>query len=48
MTTSELDIQLSACNRLLGGLQRRGYVGKARTQGDYVATTKVVSLDSVS
>jgi IclR family acetate operon transcriptional repressor len=41
---SELDMPLSACHRLLGDLQRRGYVRQARKQGDYALTTKVVSL----
>jgi len=41
---AELDIPLSACHRLLAELQRRGYVRQARKQGDYVLTTKVVSL----
>lgn len=40
----ELDIPLSACHRLLADLQRCGYVRQARKQGDYVLTTKVVSL----
>jgi DNA-binding IclR family transcriptional regulator len=44
LIASELDLPLSACHRLLGELQRRGYVRQARTQGDYVLTTKVVSL----
>lgn len=44
MVASELDIPLSACHRLLADLQRRGYVRQARKQGDYVLTTKVVSL----
>ena len=41
---SELDIPLSACHRLLVELQRRDYVRQARKQGDYVLTTKIVSL----
>lgn len=41
---TELDMPLSACHRLLIELQRRGYVRQPRTQGDYVLTTKVVSL----
>jgi DNA-binding IclR family transcriptional regulator len=41
---AELDMPLSACHRLLSELQRRGYVRQARKQGDYVLTTKVVSL----
>jgi IclR family acetate operon transcriptional repressor len=44
LIASELDIPLSACHRLLAGLQRRDYVRQARKQGDYVLTTKVVSL----
>jgi len=44
LMASELDIPLSACHRLLGDLQRRGYVRQARKQGDYVLTTKVVSM----
>ena len=41
---AELDIPLSACHRLLAELQRRGYVRQAHKQGDYILTTKVVSL----
>jgi DNA-binding IclR family transcriptional regulator len=41
---SELDVPLSACHRLLAELQRRGYVRQVRNQGDYVLTTKLVSL----
>lgn len=44
MLSTELDIPLSACHRLLADLQRHGYVRQARKQGDYVLTTKVVSL----
>ena len=44
LMASELDMPLSACHRLLGELQRRGYVRQAHKQGDYVLTTKVVSL----
>jgi len=44
MLASELDIPLSACHRLLAALQRKGYVRQVRAQGDYVLTTKVVSL----
>jgi DNA-binding IclR family transcriptional regulator len=44
MLCTELDMPLSACHRLLGDLQRRGYVRQTRAQGDYVLTTKVVSL----
>lgn len=41
---SELGIPYSACHRLLTELQRSDYVRQARKQGDYVLTTKVVSL----
>lgn len=44
LIASELDIPLGACHRLLGELQQRGYVRQARKQGDYVLTTKMVSL----
>ncbi len=44
MIASELDIPLSACHRLLADLQRLDYVRQTRAQGDYVLTTKVVSL----
>ncbi len=44
MMASELDIPLSACHRLLGALQQRGYVRQVRQQGDYLLTTKIVSL----
>ena len=44
LVASELDIPLSACHRLLADLQHRGYVRQVRQQGDYVLTTKVVSL----
>lgn len=44
LIASELDIPLSACHRLLADLQRYGYVRQARKQGDYVLTTKVVSM----
>ena len=44
LMASELDIPLSACHRLLSELQRRGYVRQKRKQGDYVLTTKVVSM----
>lgn len=40
----DLDMPLSACHRLLGELQRRGYVRQQRRQGDYQLTTKLVSL----
>jgi IclR family acetate operon transcriptional repressor len=41
---AELDIPLSACHRLLAALQQRGYVRQARAQGDYLLTTKIVSM----
>lgn len=41
---AELDMPLSACHRLLAALQTRGYVRQARAQGDYLLTTKLVSL----
>lgn len=44
LMASELDIPLSTCHRLLVDLQHRGYVRQARKQGDYVLTTKMVSL----
>ena len=44
LLASELDIPLGACHRLLADLQRCGYVRQTRKQGDYVLTTKVVSL----
>ena len=44
LMAAELDMPLSACHRLLGDLQRRGYVRQKRSQGDYLLTTKVVSL----
>ena len=44
LIASELDIPLSTCHRLLAELQRRDYVRQTRQQGDYVLTTKVVSL----
>ena len=44
LIASELAIPLSACHRLLAELQRREYVRQAHKQGDYVLTTKVVSL----
>ena len=40
----ELAMPHSACHRLLAELQRRGYVRQPRSQGDYVLTTKLVSL----
>lgn len=44
LLASDLQIPLSACHRVLAELQRRGYVRQARKQGDYVLTTRVVSL----
>ena len=44
LLADELDIPRSACHRLLAELQRRGYVRQARSHGDYLLTTKVVSL----
>lgn len=44
LIASELDIPLGACHRLLAELQRRGYVRQAGKQGDYVLTTRLVSL----
>lgn len=44
MLAAEADIPVSACHRVLAELQRRGYVRQVRKQGDYVLTTKVVSL----
>jgi IclR family acetate operon transcriptional repressor len=44
LVASELELPLGACHRILQDLQRRGYVRQAHKQGDYVLTTKVVSL----
>lgn len=44
LIAAELDIPLGACHRLLAELQQRDYVRQTRKQGDYVLTTKVVSL----
>ena len=44
LMATELEMPLSACHRLLGDLQRRGYVRQARKQGDYLLTIKVASL----
>jgi DNA-binding IclR family transcriptional regulator len=41
---AELDIPLSACHRLLAELLSQGYVRQIRPQGDYLLTTKIVSL----
>jgi IclR family acetate operon transcriptional repressor len=40
----ELDIPRSATHRLLTDLAERGYVRQSRERGDYVLTTKLVSL----
>jgi IclR family acetate operon transcriptional repressor len=40
----ELEIPHSACHRLLGELQRRGYVRQLRNQGDYALTAKLASM----
>jgi IclR family transcriptional regulator, acetate operon repressor len=39
-----LDMPNSACHRLLADLQRLGYVRQLRSHGDYLLTTKLVSL----
>ena len=44
LLASELDLPLSTCHRVLAQLQRLGYVRQVRKQGDYVLTTKMVSL----
>ena len=44
LLATELDIPLSACHRVLSDLRRLGYVRQLATQGDYLLTTKVVSL----
>ena len=44
LMATELDMPLSACHRLLGDLQQRGYVRQKRKQGDYQLTTRIVSL----
>lgn len=44
LLATELNIPLSACHRLLGELVQRGYVRQVRQQGDYLLTTKIVSL----
>ena len=44
MIATELDIPLSGCHRLLAELQRHDYVRQSRRQGEYVLTTKVMSL----
>jgi DNA-binding IclR family transcriptional regulator len=40
----DLDIPRSACHRLLAELCERGYVRQVRAHGDYMLTTKIVSL----
>ena len=40
----ELDLPRSAAHRLLAGLAESGYVRQSRERGDYMLTTKVVSL----
>ncbi|WP_343051680.1 IclR family transcriptional regulator [Pseudaquabacterium terrae] len=40
----EIEMPRSACHRLLTELQRHGYVRQLRERGDYVMTTKLVSL----
>jgi IclR family transcriptional regulator, acetate operon repressor len=44
LIASSLGIPLSASHRLLAELQRRDYVRRVRQQGDYLLTTKIVSL----
>lgn len=44
LLADELDIPRSACHRLLGELQRRGYVRQLRSQGEYKLTSKLASL----
>lgn len=44
LISAELDLPLSACHRLLATLQRCGYVRQIREQGDYLLTTRLVSL----
>lgn len=44
LIAADLGIPLSACHRLLADLQRLDYVRQTRAQGDYVLTTKIVSL----
>lgn len=44
LIATELNIPLSACHRVLADLQRLGYVRQTRKQGEYMLTTKVVSL----
>src|SRR5690348_13384294 len=40
----DLEMPRSACHRLLTELVQRGYVRQVRAHGDYVLTTKIVSL----
>ena len=44
MLADELDIPRSAAHRILLGLAARGYVRQNRERGDYMLTTKLVSL----
>ena len=44
LLAAELDIPLSACHRLLAELLRQGYVRQIKPQGDYLLTTKIISL----
>ncbi len=44
LLADELDMPHSACHRLLVVLQRAGYVRQVQGHGDYVMTTKLVSL----
>lgn len=41
---AELQIPLSGCHRLLSELMRRGYVRQVREHGDYMLTTRIISL----
>jgi IclR family transcriptional regulator, acetate operon repressor len=41
---AELDIPLSACHRLLAELLSQGYVRQIKQQGDYLLTTKIISM----
>lgn len=44
MLAHELNIPLGACHRLLSDLKHKGYVRQKQKQGEYVLSTKVVSL----
>lgn len=44
MIATDLDLPLGACHRLLAQLRGHGYVRQVREHGDYLLTTKVVSL----